>query len=927
MRAVVLAAALAVPLAAQTPSIVHVLADESQVLVGRTLKLRAVVRDAAGNAIPSAAVTWSINQAAAGSIAADGMFTAKGLATVRVTARSGSVSGEAAIQTIPSRVAISPDKAELDVGRTQKFQATAYDADGNPIPGVTFSWSLTNQRQGSSSLGRIDSTGTLTATGEGGIWVWATYTYNESFPGLQRQWVAYAPVTANVPMKYELRRAYTVLRQTRKSWTLRPRQSMIWSADDGQLLFNASLGGLANALVSWKDGSWKVVSAGGVPRFGRGSIALELRNHSVTRDGQILTYEDTNGNGTELNLGTRDGVTPFLNNNVPLGASEGVSGLYITRNSYASSGYAMVRANFRYLDDATTYVGVFRGNGRVDELLLSTKDTLEGVAAPFTVDTDFGIASDGTAFYSVTSSSNRVFYRHDYNGRKRLVGVGDTVLNSKVRRFLGGQGNSPSVWFDDDGTALVCVELEDLSQYFLSYAPDGALTTLRVNSQAGILWRHPAQGALVYGNPYNNQGNGVYLWQKSGLKQVYLLSKKVLDQTIQAIESGTIDKLGNVTLMLRGDRNALMVVRMGDEPRQLFAAGDEIPVEAPVNLFTFIGGARVGPPHVQAGGNSGSIAEFDGTDWNLTLGIGERLFGTTMWFGGSHGSTYNMRKAPSGDLYFINGTGISKIPRGSSKPEAAIAFPLRLENNTLTVNAPGQLDVNAEGAVLFHSSTSAGDNRMFIWRDGQAKQILVLSSTASTASTIDGRVVSSFDSFAFDNAGRVLAQLRFRNLSVPALAVWDGGKWKTVAMPNETQVAGRTLTSLPNTPRAAGGKLVSGLTLAGGVTVIGEWTGTSWDVAVSTDTVMPNGQVANSIGGIDANTGGDVLFQFSNGATSIVLRREGKLYQVHNFFRPTGEGDWLIRILSMDLRDDGTVWLLAVTEQDEVVLYEARPWF
>jgi len=70
-----------------------------------------------------------------------------------------------------------------------QFRAAAYDADGGAIPGVTFAWSLTNQRQGGSSLGRIDNTGMVTATGEGGIWVWATYTYSETFPGLQRQWV------------------------------------------------------------------------------------------------------------------------------------------------------------------------------------------------------------------------------------------------------------------------------------------------------------------------------------------------------------------------------------------------------------------------------------------------------------------------------------------------------------------------------------------------------------------------------------------------------------------------------------------------------------------------------------------------------------------------------------------------------------------
>ena len=914
------------PLQAQTPSIVHILSDDSQVPVGRTLQMRAVVRDAAGNPIPNAPVTWAINQTQAGSISQTGLVTPRGLATFRVTARSGSVTGEAAIQSIPSRVSVSPSSADLDVGSQMRFQAAAYDADDNVIPGVNFTWSLTNQRQGGSSLGRVDGTGMVTATGEGGVWVWATYTYNEVFPGLQRQWVTWAPIKISVPKFYELRKLYSAMHSTRASWPLRPRQSMIWSTDDGQLFFNASLGGLANALLNYKDGQWRVISGGGVPRFGRASLALEFRNHSITRDGRILTYEDTNGNGTELNLGDRDGVYPFLNNNVPLGpGTEAVSGLYITRNSYTSTGWIIVRANFRFENDPINYVGLFRGNGQVNELLVSTKETLPGLPSPFTVDSDFGIAGDGTAFYSITSGSNRIFFRHDFTGRRSLVGVGDAVLSSKVRRFLGGAGNSPSVWFDEDGTALVCVELEDNSQQFLSYAPDGKLTALRVNSQSGILWRHPAQGVLLYANPYNNQGNGAHLWQGSSTRPVYLFGRRLFDATIQTIESGTVNRDGDITLMLRSDGNALLVARMGADPYVLFGAGNEIPVELPVNVFTLIGGARVGPPHAQVGGNSGSIAEFSGGDWRLTLGIGERLFGTTMWFGGSHGSTYNMRKAPNGDIYFINGAGIARISPGGS-PQLVLPFPLRLENN-LTVNTPGQLDVNGQGALLFHASTSAGDNRFFIYQDGQAKQLLVLSPTANTASVLDGRIVQSFDSFAFDDNGRVLAQLRFRGLAVPTLGLWDGNAWSIVAMPNVTRVGPHLVTNIPNMPRAAGRKLLVGLTVSGGQTIVAEWQAPGWEIVVNTSSIMPNGQVANSVPALDVNVRGDVLFQYGNGVNTMVVRRDNKLYQVHDFFRPTAQGDYLIRIMSMDLRDDGTVYFLAVTEEDEVVLYEGRPLF
>ena len=909
---------------AQIPALVHILSDESQVLVGRTLQMRAVVRDSAGDPIPNAVVTWSINQPQAASISLDGLVTARGLATIRVTARSGSVTGEAAIQSIPSRMEVTPSSAALEIGSRMQFRAAAYDADGAPIPGVPFSWSLTNQRQGSSSLGRIDNTGMVTATGEGGAWVWATYSYNETFPGLQRQWAMYSIVDLSAPKAYELLKLYSTLHKTRPSWTLRARQSMLWSTDDGQLFFNASLGGLANALLNWNGGEWRAVSGGGVPRFGRGSMALDFRTHSITRDGQILSYEDTNINGAEINLGTREGLNPFLNNNVPLGATEATSGLFITRNSYTSTGYSIVRANFRFPDNPVNYVGLFRGSGdRVDELLVSTRGTLPEFNGPLTIDADFGIAGDGTAYYSITSGSTRVFYRHDFDGRTKLVGTGDEMLGSKVRQFLGGRTNSPSVWFDEDGTALVCVLLEDNSQQYLSFAPHGKMTALRVTSQTGILWRHPEQGVLLYANPYNNKGNGAHLWQGDQLKPVYVFGRRLFDQTIQEIESGTVDKQGNLTLMLRGDSSAFMVARMNPEPYILFYEGDQIPVELPVNAFTFIGGARTGPPHVQAGGNSGSIAEFSSGDFQLTLGIGERLFGNTMWFGGSHGSTYNMRKAPNGDIYFTTGAGIARIVAGGA-PQLVLPFPLRLDNN-LTVNSPGQIDVNGVGVLLFQSSTSAGDNRFFTWQDGETRQLLVLSPTASTASTLDGRIVQSLDSFAFDDSGRVLAQLRFRGLAVSTLAVWDGSAWRMAAVPNETRVGGHLLTTLPNTPRASGSKLISGLTVENGANIVAEWQPQGWSVMVDNSAVMPNGQVANSISALDVSSRGDLLFQFSNGVNSLAVRRGGKFYQVHSFFRPTPQGDFLIRINSMDLRDDGTVYFLAVTEEDEVVLYEARP--
>jgi hypothetical protein len=77
----------------------------------------------------------------------------------------------------------------------------------------------------------------------------------------------------------------------------------------------------------------------------------------------------------------------------------------------------------------------------------------------------------------------------------------------------------------------------------------------------------------------------------------------------------------------------------------------------------------------------------------------------------------------------------------------------------------------------------------------------------------------------------------------------------------------------------------------------------------------------------ESNRNGDVLFQHTSGATFLIVRRGDKLHQVVNLQRPTPDGDYLQRINSIDFRDDGTVYFLAGTIDDDLVIYEAKPIF
>ena len=65
----------ALPCLAQTPSTIEILADQSQVVVGRTVQARAYVHDSTGKIIDTP-VTWSLNQPNAATISSTVISTA-----------------------------------------------------------------------------------------------------------------------------------------------------------------------------------------------------------------------------------------------------------------------------------------------------------------------------------------------------------------------------------------------------------------------------------------------------------------------------------------------------------------------------------------------------------------------------------------------------------------------------------------------------------------------------------------------------------------------------------------------------------------------------------------------------------------------------------------------------------------------------------
>jgi hypothetical protein len=341
-------------------------------------------------------------------------------------------------------------------------------------------------------------------------------------------------------------------------------------------------------------------------------------------------------------------------------------------------------------------------------------------------------------------------------------------------------------------------------------------------------------------------------------------------------------------------------------------------------MINFVGGARQGPPHLLTGGTASTIAVTDGDNLRPVVAYGERLFGTQMYFGSSvNNSTWNARKAPNGDLYFTNGLGLGRVAAGSSSPELFLRFPVSLGG--VSVNAPFWVDANSRGDVFWASSTSAGDNRLYLSRDGQHQLLLTYSATAATATTLEGRIASNVGGFTLDDTGRLMASISFRNQAANTIYLWNGQTWQFLARANETQVGGQTVTAINNVLRAGGDRLFSMFQVAGARNIIAEWRGAAWEVVLNDSQVLPHGQVVNSVSLFDVNRAGDVFFQHSAGTPYLMVRKGDRYLKVANLFRPVAGGDYVIRVLGIDFRDDGTVYLLAINSEDEQVLYQARP--
>ena len=145
----------------------------ASVTAGKTQQFSATVKDAAGNLLPGAAVTWSSSASNVATVNASGLATGVAAGSATITAASGAASSTAALTVTAPPVAtitVAPAAPSVTVGATQQFTATAKDANGNVIAtGLTFTWTSATP-----AVATVNASGLATAVSAGTSQITAT---------------------------------------------------------------------------------------------------------------------------------------------------------------------------------------------------------------------------------------------------------------------------------------------------------------------------------------------------------------------------------------------------------------------------------------------------------------------------------------------------------------------------------------------------------------------------------------------------------------------------------------------------------------------------------------------------------------------------------------------------------------------------------
>jgi len=133
--------------------------------LGETVQLVAEARDQNGNVVDAPSLTWTSSETNVASVNTSGRVIANAIGTAIISVAAACCSGDQISISVTQQVAsvqVSPSSTSVSVGASRQFSVEARDANGNPVAGVSATWSSSNP-----SVATVTSAGLVSAVSQG----------------------------------------------------------------------------------------------------------------------------------------------------------------------------------------------------------------------------------------------------------------------------------------------------------------------------------------------------------------------------------------------------------------------------------------------------------------------------------------------------------------------------------------------------------------------------------------------------------------------------------------------------------------------------------------------------------------------------------------------------------------------------------------
>jgi hypothetical protein len=881
----------------------------AQVVVQSSANLTATAFDSTGTAIPSAQFTWTVSDKSVFTVDPKGVVQAIGLGWADITAATTGASGNIRLQAVPSGIVVKPANQTVTAGDSLQYSADVLDVNGNPIPNVPLQWRVFGPNAGQDNVILVDKNGLVTTFGWGTFYVEAYFNYtvgggpflpavygNTTLISVQRKSFQSQKLLDGTPV--------------RQSFELRPRRGAMSVNDSGQIAYVGFLEGLAPAALLWSGATFSPIAVGGTPGELPGTSLQDVDMLALNNKGEVasrcLVVSPRN---CLLFAGTDQIPHTLFFDGTATGGVNNVRNFVTTRFSLNDNSTILFRADYWNFGSTVNQNGLFTTtpNG-LATLAVPAGTKLPGLDAPYTFNTDFGIANDGSVLFSATNGAGTALFRLGPDSSiARVIGTGDR-LNGTPVISIG------SVAVGKNGHYAVMAN--NGTQNLLLFAGDPAkYRQLAINSYTNIFAVSGAGEVIVWCSL--SPGYGLYRWDGARTRTVALQGfPSPLGDPYTQFDSAGITAAGDAIIQARTANDLLLVINagsgVGSPPSLLFRTGARVFAPAGPSFYNLVLNGHTGNPMIKTGWYLTNVLEIAGGLTVPRLISGDRT--PDGWF---FEGNQDVRRNGDGDLFVSTDQSLSQI---GAKATLLAHFPQHTANGNL--NTPFQVVGNTAGVAVGVGGTNFGVQHLSIIQNGTITPLAWLGSSGAfhTAAPGGGNFASSSDLGVADD-GTVFAYLRVTGGS-DGIFTWTGSAWSSLLRIGD-KYDGFNVTSI-GTIRVAGKAVYA--TVTSGLQHLARYQDGSWTDLLSYGDAIPAGGTVSGFGAFDVSRTGAVGAQlYGNGVQYLVVLDANGLRTVADNAHVLDNGEMLTSIFQVSINDDGRIFATAINSQELMVLYEFDP--